>query len=66
VAADISRPGTSILPVMMIPAIFGWAYMPIIAADISLLLAASSLAMTGVIFGRASLPTVSAGLPISR
>jgi hypothetical protein len=66
VAADISVLSASSLVLMMISVVFGCTYMPIIAPDISMLSSASLLAMVAVVFGRASLPTVSAGLPISR
>jgi hypothetical protein len=56
----------SSLFLMMISVVLGCTCMPIIALDISMLSSASLLAMIAVVFGRASLPTVSAGLPISR
>lgn len=66
VAADISVLSASSLFLMMISVVLDCTYMPIIAPDISMLSSASLLAMVAVVFGRASLSTVSAGLPISR
>ena len=60
---DISRLSASSSLAVMTAVVFGWAYMPIIAADIALLSVASLLVMVAAVSSWASLPAVGACLP---